>query len=319
MLLKTPRYSLSYIKYDIKYFLANCKYYRRLKFHRANKKNILYFIFKPDCKHPGLADRLKAIIVLYNLAKANGYEFKFYYETPFCLFDYLKPNKNCRLASLSELEYSLYDTRIINERSWRKITKLTPRKQYHCYNYAGNDIPFKFEDTGYKWSNLFWELFKPSDTLVKAIGDLDIPSERKYISVHLRFVNALEKFENTFFDNHLETQEEREALIEKCKNGIKEIIYDTPPDIPIYVFSDSKVFLDSLTDIPVKVLKHDTIGHTGENASTDIQLKTFIDLYFMSQSKVIYRIKARELYNWSCFALLAARMNDTPFIDKDID
>lgn len=49
--------------------------------------------------------------------------------------------------SLSDLEYSLLDTKIINETNWHKISTLKPNKQYHCYNYAGNDIPWQFEDT----------------------------------------------------------------------------------------------------------------------------------------------------------------------------
>ena len=79
------------LKYKIKYFLNNCKYYLKFRNVAARKLNVLYFVFEPTAKHPGLADRLKAVISLYNIAKANGYGFKFYFETPFCLFDYLKP------------------------------------------------------------------------------------------------------------------------------------------------------------------------------------------------------------------------------------
>ncbi len=307
--------TLVYLKYDIKHLLHNCRYYWKLRFCTVKKRNVLYFVFDPSIEHPGVADRLKAIIALYNTAKKNGYKFKFYYKDPFSLSDYLAP-KTDWMMEWNDLEYSILDTKIINECNWRATKPFKRNKQYHCYCYAGNDIPWKFNDTGYKWSDLFNELFVPSDRLENAYQQLDIEG-LKYISVQLRFVNALEKFENSFFNNHLDTEEERQALIKKCKDGIKGIINENT-ELPVYVFSDSKVFLDSLSDLPVRVLEHESIAHVSFISNKDAQLKTFLDLYVMSKSQAIYRIKAKELYNWSCFALLASRMGDVKFIDRDL-
>lgn len=311
-----PRYSLTYLKYDIKYFLNNIKYYLKFRFSSVKKRNVLYFVFEPDKTHPGLADRMKAIVSLYNIAKKNRYKLKIYFETPFCLNEYLKPKKDW-LLDLSELEYSLYDTKILNECNWHRIGKLKENKQYHCYNYAGNDMPWQFTDSGYKWADLYNELFEPSEKLRESIEELHI-IDKPYIAVQLRFVNALERFENTFFDNYLETQEQRDALIKKCKDGIKAII-DENPKTPVYIFSDSKVFLDSLNDLDVIVLNHDSLAHSGNDTNVDGQMKTFIDLLVMSHADKIYRIRAKELYNLSCFALLAARMGDVIFIDRDLN
>ena len=305
-----------YVKYDIKYWIINLIYRFKLRLRKAKKRNVLYFVFEPHRNHPGLADRLKAVISLYNLAKANGYDFKFYFKTPFALSDYLMPKYNWEM-SLSDLEYSLLDTKIINETNWHKISTLRPNKQYHCYNYAGNDIPWKFEDTGYYWHELFQELFQPSVLLRQAYEALNI-TDKHYVSVQFRFVNALEQFEGyTFFDNHLKTEEERQSLIQKCRDCISDIISENEGKT-VYVFSDSKTFLDAIEDMPVKVLNHDNLGHTGVKQQQATTLKTFLDLYVMSQSEKIYRVRAKELYNLSCFALLASRMNNVPFIDKDI-
>lgn len=309
------RLKLIYFKYDIKYFLHNCRYYRKLRFCKAKERNVLYFVFDPSIEHPGVADRLKAIISLYNVAKKNEYRFKFYYNDPFDLSDYLAPRIDWKL-SWNELEYSMADTIIVNECNWRVIKPLKPNKQYHCYCYAGNGLPEYYNDTGYKWHDLYKELFVPSDRLETAYKQLGINGQ-KYVSVQLRFVNALEHFENSFFNNHLDTEEERQALIKKCKDGIKGIV-DENPGLPVYVFSDSKVFLDSLSDLPVRVLDHDSIGHVSFVQDKDAQLKTFLDLYVMSKSQAIYRIMAKELYNWSCFALLASRMGDVKFVDRDL-
>lgn len=315
MYFNTPRYSFTYFKYDIKYFLNNIRYYLKFRFFSVKKKNVLYFVFEPDKIHPGLADRMKSIMSLYNLCKKSGYKLKIYFKTPFSLDEYLKPKKDW-LLDLSDLEYSVYDTKILNECNWHRTDKLKGNKQYHCYNYAGNDMPWQFADTGYKWADLYNELFEPSEKLRESIEELHIV--KPYIAVQLRFVNALERFENTFFDNYLETQELRDALIKKCKDGIKAIINENPKT-HVYIFSDSKVFLDSLNDLDVKVLKHDTLSHSGNDTNSDGQIKTFIDLMVMSQADKIYRIRAKELYNLSCFALLGARMGDVKFIDRDLN
>lgn len=309
------RNSFVYIKYELKYFIHNCQYLTKFRFRKAKKRNILYFIFEENGHHPGLADRIKAIISLYNVAKGNRYQFKVFFETPFVLADYLHPRIDW-VAHMGDLEYSLFDTKIINETNWNPIRHLTPNKQYHCYCYAGNDIPWEFKDTHYKWHVLFQELFAPSKKLLKAYKELGILQET-YVSVHLRFVNALEKFESTFFDNSIEDPLDKDKLIQKCKKAIKDIC-DENPRYKVCVFSDSKTFLDELDDMPVKVLNSNNIGHTSSNTSPDVQLKTFLDLFIMSKSKTIYRIRAKELYNVSCFALLAARIGNVPFVNKDI-
>lgn len=277
--------------------------------------NVLYFVFRPEQSHSGIADRLKAVVTLYNHAKANGYAFKFYFETPFVLSDFLKPKTDWPLR-LDELEYSLPDTKIINETNWHKLPDLVPDKQYHCYNYAGNEIPWQFVNTGYRWSNLYHELFEPSERLQKALDHCGLVSH-SYVSVQFRFVNALERFENTFFDNYLESQEERDALVEKCRKGIERVIEENE-GTPVYVFSDSKLFLDSIQDIPVKMLDTESIGHTNKKGDSSVFLKSFLDLYVMAQSKAVYRMRAPELYNLSCFALLATRIGDIPFIDREV-
>ncbi len=308
-------YNFIYFKYDIKFLIVNLRYRLTCKLCKAQKKNVIYFVFRPQIKHPGLADRLKAIISLYNLSKLYGYQFKCYFKTPFDLSDYLISKFDWSLE-LKDLEYSIIDTRFINEVNWHKKPKLKSGKQYHCYCYSGNELPEFFPDTGYKWSQLFHEMFSFSNKILNVCDSYNL-SYGSYISVHFRFVNALERFENTFFDNYLKTEVERNALINKCKKGIQEIINDNS-NVPIVVFSDSKVFLESLNDMNVLVLDINSIGHTGDNGSDDTFLKSFVDLYMMSRSKAIYRVLCPEIYQYSCYALLAARIGDIPFYDKHV-
>lgn len=303
------------IKYAFLPYIKKGKYYSKCKWRRAKHKNVFFFVFEPGKKHPGLADRIKAIISCYDWAKMNGYKFKLYFETPFKISHYLKPKFDWH-CSLKDLEYSIIDTRIVEEDYRECSIYLKPNKQYHCYSYNGHHMPRVFPDTGYKFSDLFHELFEPCDELKRMYSVLGI-KEGAYVSCHFRFVNALENFENTFFDNHLDTQEERDALIKRCKNGLMQVISENKGK-DVYVFSDSKVFLDSLKDLPVKVLPHDSIGHVSEGVKEDATYKSFLDLYVMSKGRGVYRFCAPELYSISHYALLAATIGDLPFKDINV-
>ncbi|MDO4958731.1 MAG: hypothetical protein Q4E68_05700 [Prevotellaceae bacterium] len=315
MLSQNIKRRYNYLKCDIMNVYRNIHYYKKLRFERVQQKNVLYFVIDPLVKHPGIADRIKAIVAIYNHTKKTDCRFKLYFRDPFDLSKFLAPVYDWRME-LSDLEYSLVDTRFINETNRKEIRKLRSDKQYHCYRYTGNLLPYQFDDTGYKWRDLFNELFTPSERLINAYNQLKLDASQ-YVSIHIRFVNALEHFENSLFDNYIESDVERLALIEKCKVGIDNVIRRNP-DKMVLVFSDSRKFLDSLKDMSVRILNVDDIGHISETCNSKVHMKTFLDLYVMSKSQAIYRLRSKELYNRSCFALLAARMGDVKFYDVEL-
>lgn len=301
------------IKNSIKFWLINCRYRLKYKPIRAEKRNIIYLVFVPDRKHAGLSDRLKVMVSVFHDAKLNGYRFKCYWGTPFPLSRYLRPKYDW-VASLEELEYSLFDTKIVNESDGKTPCHLSPGKQYHIYNYYAYVFDEYFADIQCYWMDLFDELFSPNEILEQELLRYNV-APSSYISVHLRFVNALEHFEDTFFENKIDDESQRQALIAKCKRGITEIV-NQHPNTQVYVFSDSKVFLDSLNDIQVKILGSECLGHCGENTNDDVHMKTFVDLFFMSRSKEIYWITCPEIYQYSGFAKMAARIGGIPFTQK---
>lgn len=303
------------IKYGMMPYIKRLKYFSKCRFRKVVNKNVFYLIFEPGKKHPGLADRIKAIISCYDWAKMNGYQFKVYFETPFRLCEYLKPQFDW-CCSLDEVEYSVFDTKFVEEHFRENPIELEKDKQYHCYTYDGHHMPRVFPDSNYRFSDLFHEMFEPCDEIKKMYLEYGI-KEKSYVSCHFRFVNALEKFENTFFENHLETQEEREQLIHRCKKGLLKVIAENK-DKDVYVFSDSKVFLDNIGDIPVKVLPHDDVCHVSEGAKDASTLKSFFDIFVMSKGSKVYRFCAPELYSISHYALLAATIGDLSFNDVNV-
>lgn len=273
----------------------------------------------PRRKHPGLADRLKAIIAAYNQAKLHGLKFKIVYKIPFALENYLLPtsDRNNWIANYDDLEYSIRDTRFVDEsRDWKFHPK--KGKQYHCYNYTGDISPKIFKDSGYEWSALFSELFTPCDEIRLAMAKTGL--ERKtYNAVHLRFVNALDNFEAGHYNN-LQTEEEKLALITRCKGGVKNIIDKSKKEgiDKVVVFSDSKRFLNSLSDLPVIVLDPSSIGHISFDNSHAQVIKTFLDFFMISDAVKVYRVCAKEMYLASCFSLCAARTGDAEFISVEV-
>ena len=81
------RYCATWIN-DVRYFIKHVKLYLR-KYHISKDKevngNTMYFIFDPEQRHPGLADRLKVIVCAYWVAKINNFKFNVILE-PFLIF-----------------------------------------------------------------------------------------------------------------------------------------------------------------------------------------------------------------------------------------
>lgn len=208
------RWFVAKIRCLIKNYIKNSLYRLKYRPRRAKKRNVYYCVFEVDKKHTGIADRLKTVILQYDLAKASKYDFKLLWQTPFELTRYLKPKYDWQ-ASLDELEYSILDTKIISEAvTWHPMKPLTPNKQYHCYRYTGGPLPKVLPHTGERWCDLFNELFEPSQLLKDAIIKYDI-KKNTFVSVHLRFGNALDTFECTSgFENRLESEEKKINLME---------------------------------------------------------------------------------------------------------
>ena len=291
--------------------MRNAFYVRLMGVGKLKKADTFFFVIDPRFNHPGLADRMKAIIACYNEAKKNGLHFKIVFKQPFVLEDYLHPTSidNDWVADFRDLEYSFFKTRFVDEkRGWH--LSATSGCQYHCYNYTGDIIPEIFENTGYKWHELYHELFTPNEEIVRAIHDTGMPPQ-SYCAIHLRFVNALEDFEEGHY-NRLSTESEKQLLIERCKAGIRKIIACNPHK-KMLVFSDSKIFLHSLDELPVETLNPDTIGHICFNNNHEQVLKAFLDQYMISLASKVYMITAPEMYSSSCFSLCGARIGGVEF------
>jgi len=302
------------IKKTIQGNLFHLKFLTRFKFKRAQNLNVFYFIFDPDFSHPGLADRLKAITYCYYITKQSGYQFKIIYLRPFRLSDFFAENKVKWAATEEELEYSFKDTRffIYTARRTGIKYKLPANRQYHCYCYKGDDL---FYQTGHPYGQyfheLFNELFRPSSLLHDAISETEL-KPKEYISVHIRFVNALGTIEDSRYPTL--PKEQQELLIKRCHVALSKIAKEN--QLPVYVFSDSVRFLATLSSLPVHTLANKKIAHVSHATDKESVLKTFVDWYIIAQSQKVYRLLSDELYktNFSLYAALTGRAEVIDYI-----
>ena len=301
---------------DCRYWCRGLKYYRKLynwKLDKLIDENTIYFIIDPNISHPGLADRFKAIIGTYYIAQQNGFDFKIIFNHPFTLSTYLSSDN---YGSIDDLSYSLKNSRILAYNGGGKVPRLNKSiKQYHVYNYIGYDILETNNIDNYQqlWGELFRSLFKPTALLETALANISNIDE-SYIAIHLRFVNALEQFEENHF-NYL-SDDEKEALINKCLDGI-EMIRTKYSNKSIIVFSDSSIFLNRVKlQLDVLVLDGE-IGHISFNSTNDAALKTFIDYFVMSKADLVIRILTKEIYA-TVFSYYAALSGGKKCIDYRI-
>lgn len=272
--------------------------------------NTLFFIIDPKIEHPGLADRLKVICCCYYIAKTNNFNFKIIFNSPFSLSNYLIPNKVDWRATVQDLSYSLQNSKVIEYNGETEIPKLNHKiKQYHIYHYNGKNILQCNNLNNWEeiWRNCYNELFKPSEYLEKIIAKQEL-IKRNYLAAHLRFVNALENFEEGFYNKVSENK--KSALINKCINILNTIKKENSKDL--IVFSDSNLFLEHAKKAGFSVLSGNVahISFCKDDSAFD---KVFLDFYVIGFAETVYKIKTKELYN-TTFSYYAALANGAKFI-----
>ena len=301
---------------DIRYFIKNLIF--TLKHFKINGReltgNTIYFVIDPKQTHPGLADRLKVICCIYYIAKLNGFNFKLVFDTPFKLSDYLQCNKVDWKCQIDEIQFSYKTSKMLAYNGMGKIPKLSKKvNQYIIYYYIGRDIlrANNIPNSDELLRDCYNELFTPSYKLEQAIASCNL-EKRSYISVHLRFVNALEKFEVGVYNSL--SPEDQLKLISKCLQWLS-TIKDTNSK-ELLVFSDSNKFLSIAKEYGYKVL-NGNIEHISFYSDKDSVLKTFLDFYMIGRSAKAYRIISKEMYG-TTFSLYASIFGKCPLITLNI-
>lgn len=301
-----------------KMFVVYTKYLRLAC--SGEKTDIVYFIIDPKQKQAGFADRIKAIVNTYEIAKNNSLDFKIYFEHPFPLSKYLIPNRHDWSCKYDDINRSVFSSRLKGYHYVYELPKWKKGYQYHVLWYRGQDMIRRMceIDGGgnplvrwqKKFKNNFDELFRYSPYLLKLIDSAKL-KEKSYISVHLRFVNSIGMFEGNTKKYPILPGNLQELLINKCLAQI-EIIKNNHAGMPVYIFSDSERFINIAKERGYKVLEGGPIGHIAHSNSDQIQDKAMLDFFVMGRSNKVYSIVNKGMYA-GVYSEYAALIGGAPF------
>lgn len=293
-------------------------YSKKMDFSLNNSKGKIIVCFDGLFSHGGLVDRLKGIISFYEIAKILGYDFYIYFDHPFQLFRFLKPNKLNWMINEKEIKYNPLHTRIlylmnnfeINPLELIKNSKYKTFIIYTNLNYLGTIHKENSETENQQlWHKNYNELFGVSEEF--KIEFQKLPEDSRIV-IHTRFTSLMGDFEDT--SNIILDQNKKQGLINDLILKINEIAI-LHPNKKIYVLSDSIVFLNYIKkNTHFYVLKGNPkhIDINTNNADLESNYKAFLDFYFMSKSDEVYLLRLNSMYN-SGFSKYAAIVGDIKF------
>lgn len=270
--------------------------------------------------HGGLCDRLKGIVTLYAYCKQRGLGFRIKHDHPFNLEDYLIPAQYNWLLKPGELSMNIRYSRFLHMRGENQAKRLRNLHTSKQILYDGNRDCLKVlnadRGTDYQWGTLFCELFKPAPAIGVQIQKLTEKIGKPYNASVFRFQNLLGDFKEYRYRS-LKSAEERNALIEKCLEGLKAHI-DKTKKMPMLVTSDSVTFLTKAAQIEGVFIIPGSLSHMGgakKSKLTDpyaVYMKSFLDFYMLSEAQTIAGIGTSRMYP-SQFPYYASLINQRPF------
>ena len=293
------------------------KYYRPFNWFGKNRTNRYIFMADGKFLHGGMFDRLKGIISIYALAKAQGKDFKIHFVHPFSLENYLIPNTyNWKIEDNNPINYHYPNSRPIfgYGECYEPSRILKDRKGEVHFYYGFNslkEINQKF-GTSFNWSQLYDELFKPTPQLQEYIDHYKKEIGGNYIAIHTRFLNLLGDKTETDINPELPEKQQIE-LKEKISQSIGQIM-ELHKDYRVMIASDSPNFIVYIQEkYPDVYIVPGEISHIGTHDSNDAQnIKMFVDYYLIGGAKKVYSLWTEGMWK-SAFPEYAALIGGTEF------
>lgn len=285
----------------------------------CNHKRVVC-IYDGKIRNGGLADRLKGIISVYKVCKELGLEFKILFNSPFKLEHFIEPNKVDWRIEKEELNFNsnvtdicFIDTIIGNEYEGKK------QKHWFCKELKKNYLEFHVRTNAIfsyyeNYSQLFNELFKPTERLAESIEREKRKLNNSYISTSFRFMNLLGDFNETTGINVELPNEEKKELIEKNLYQLQ-ILHERFPNKKILVNSDSTTFLQIASKFEYVHVNPGNVTHIDANSEHDeyeVYEKTFLDFFTIANADRIFLLRTGRMYK-SGYPYAASKIYNKPF------
>lgn len=270
-------------------------------------------------QHGGMFDCLKGIITTYAISKAWEKDFRIHFVSPFRLEDYLKPNHYDWTIGDEELVFNFPQARpVIAYGEFSNPYRLWKKRKGETHFYYGyNSLDKVNEHFGknFVWSELYDELFKPTEELRSHIDYYKKDIGDDYVVTHFRFLNLLgDKMEKASLNPTLPAHEQK-ALMERALGQMRHIA-KMHPGMRLMLASDSSNFISYVKkEIPSVYTIPGTIKHVGtaKSASDAEIIKMFLDYYIIGGARKVYSLWTPGMWK-SAFPEYAAMIGGTDFI-----
>lgn len=264
--------------------------------------------------HGGLADRIKGMVSLYAICLKHHWDFKINFIYPFQLTDYLIPQKHNWLIKPEEIDYNNKNSAPVLLNSYQLPTKfheaylikrMIGKKQLHLYS----ESPWGEN----RFSELFNQLFQPSEKLLQDINTNKKNIGKKYISATFRFQQLLGDFKEGNYP--ILPNEQKQTLIKQCLQKIEELHLQYS-EFKILITADSPSFLKLVDELPYTYIIPGTVVHMDytNNASFITYEKSFLDYFLIANAEKIHLIYNNQMYR-SGFAKQASLLYNHPYIE----
>ena len=268
--------------------------------------------------HGGMFDRLKGIISVYAISKAQQKDFRIHFTYPFDLEKYLEPNEYDWHIDANAINYHYPSSRpLFLYGECYAPRRLFKQRDYEAHFYFGynilNEVNARY-GTHYEWGQLYRELFRPTTYLQQYIDKFQAEIGKEYIVFHARFLNLLGDKVETDINPEL-PESEREPLMRKLCDKILELRKLNAVESRIMLASDSMTFINyMLREVPDVYVVPGTVKHidTAGNTDDSENIKMFLDYHLIARASKVYNIVAPGMWP-SAFPEYAAKIGGTEF------
>ena len=268
--------------------------------------------------HGGMFDRLKGIVSVYAISKAQQRDFRIHFTYPFQLEKYLEPNEyDWRIDAADICRHYPAARPLFLYGECYAPRRLFKQRKCESHFYFGYNILDKVNvryGTSFEWGQLYRELFRPTKYLQQYIDKYQGEIGTHYVVFHARFLNLLgDKVELSI--NPELPMAEREPLMQRLRDKMLELKSQLTGNPRIMLASDSMTFINymrrhepDLYVVPGTVKHIDTAGNTDDSEN----IKMFLDYHLIAHAAKVYNIVAPGMWP-SAFPEYAAKIGGAPF------
>ena len=292
------------------------RYYRPFASSPSSRRNV--FMVDGKVGHGGMFDRLKGIVSVYAISKAQRRDFRIHFTYPFQLEKYLEPNEyDWRIDAADICRHYPAARPLFLYGECYAPRRLFKQRKCESHFYFGYNILDKVNvryGTSYEWGQLYRELFRPTKYLQQYIDKYQGEIGTHYVVFHARFLNLLgDKVELSI--NPELPMAEREPLMQRLRDKMLELKSQLTGNPRIMLASDSMTFIDYMQrEVPDIYVVPGTVKHIDTAGNTDDaeNIKMFLDYHLIAHASKVYNIVATGMWP-SAFPEYAAKIGDVVF------